>query len=330
MERRRFVEVIAGGLLAAPLAAQAQPAGKVPKVGFLWIGSPGIPSPFIESFENGLRDLGWVKGQNVTVEYRYADGKAERFPDLAAELVRLPVDVMVAPPAPATLAAKAATATIPIVFTLGADPVAFGVLASLRPQGGNITGLTELTPELTPKRLGLLKEIMPALTRVAILFQPGTLRAETFAHLVEEAEDTERSLGLQLQIVRARAASDLEPAFDEMAKQRAEALVVLMSPTFNAQTKRIADLAGKHRLPTIYEWRAFTAAGGLMSYGADFNDIYRRAAGYVDKILKGAKPADLPVEQPTKFELVINLKTAKTLGLTIPQSLLGRADEVIQ
>ncbi len=266
----------------------------------------------------------------MAVEYRYAEGKAERFPDLAAELVRLPVEVIVAPPAPATLAAKAATTTIPIVFTLGADPVAFGVLASLRPQGGNITGLTEVAPELTPKRLGLLKESMPALTRVAILSQPGTLRDETFGRMVKEANDTARSLRLQLQFVEARAANDLDQAFNEMAKERAEALVVLMSPTFNAQTQQIANLASKHRLPTIYEWRGFAAAGGLMSYGADFNDIYRRAATYVDRILKGARPADLPVEGPTKFELVINLKTAKTLGLEIPQLLLRQADQVIE
>ena len=330
MERRRFMEVIAGGLLAAPRAAEAQQAQKIPKVGFLWIGSPGSPSPFIEAFEIGLRDLGWIKGQNVSVEYRYAEGKAERFPDLAGELVRLPVEVIVAPPAPATLAAKTATTTIPIVFTLGADPVAFGVLASLRPQGGNITGLTEMAPELTPKRLGLLKEIMPALTRVAILSQPGTLRDETFGQMVKEAQDTARSLGLRLQFVEARAGDDLAPVFDEIATGRTEALVVLMSPTFNAQTKQIADLASTHRLPTIYESKAFATRGGLMSYGADFNDIYRRAATFVDKILKGAKPGDLPVEQPRKFELVINLKTAKALGLTIPQSVLGRADEVIQ
>ena len=334
---RTLIVALVSSLLMVSFDTDAQQAQKIPKVGFLSNGSPGSPSPVIEAFEKGLRDLGWIKDQNVTVEYRYAEGKPERFPDLAAELVRLPVEVIVAPPAPATLAAKTATTTIPIVFTLGADPVAFGVLASLRPQGGNITGLTEVAPELTPKRLGLLKEIMPALTRVAILSQPGTLRDETFGQMVQEAKNTARSLGLQLQFVEARAANDtwterydLDPAFAEMAKERAEALVVLMSPTFNFQTKQLADLASKHRLPTIYEGRGFAAAGGLMSYGVDFSDIFRRAATYVDRILKGARPADLPVEGPTKFELVINLKTAKTLGLEIPQSLLRQADQVIE
>ena len=328
--RTLIVALVSSLLMVGVFETDAQQPQKIPKVGFLWIGSPGSPSPLIEAFENGLRDLGWVKGQNVAVEYRYAEGKAERFPDLAAELVRLPVEVIVAPPAPATLAAKAATTTIPIVFTLGADPVAFGVLVSLRPQGGNITGLTEVAPELTPKRLRLLKEGMPALTRVAILSQPGTLSDKTFGQMMKEAKDAARSLGLQLQFVEAQAASDLDLAFDQMARERAEALVVLMSPTFNAQTQQIANLASKQRLPTIYEWKTFAEAGGLMSYGADVNDIFRRAATYVDRILKGARPADLPVEGPTKFELVINLKTAKTLGLEIPQSLLRQANQVIE
>ena len=227
------------------------------------------------------------------------------------------------------MAAKKATTTIPIVITLGADPLAFGLMERLTPQSGNITGLTEVTPELTPKRLTLLKEIMPALARVAILSQPGMLRAETFDQMVKQARDAAQSLGLQLQFVEVRVVNDLEAAFDEMAKARVEALVVLQSPTFNAQTKRLADLANTHRLPTMYEFRGFAAAGGLMSYGADFSDIYRRAATYVDRLL-GRQPADLLVEGPTKFELVINRKTAKALGLTIPPSIFARADEVIE
>jgi putative tryptophan/tyrosine transport system substrate-binding protein len=317
-------------LLTIGATANAQQAQKRPTVGFLLSGSAAPPSPFIEAFENGLRALGWVKDQNMTVEYRYAEGKAERFPDLVNELVRLPVDVIVAGPAPAAVAAKKATTTIPIVITLGADPFAYGLIDSRTAQSGNITGLTETTSELTPKRLMLLKQIMPALTRVAILSQPDMLRTETFDQIVKQANDTAQSLGLQLQFVELRAASDLDAAFDEMAKARVEALVVLQSPTFNAQTKRLADLANTHRLPTIYEFRAFAAAGGLVSYGADFNDIYRRAAGYVDRLVKGAKPGDLPVESPTKLELVINRKTANTLGLEVPQTLLQQADQVVQ
>jgi putative ABC transport system substrate-binding protein len=327
---RRLLAALVYSILTVPFQADGQQAQKVPKIGFLWIGSPGAPSPLIEAFENGLRNLGWVQGENMTIEYRYAEGKAERFPDLAAELVHLPVEVIVAPPAPATLASKTATTTIPIVFTLGADPFAFGVLTAPQPLGGNITGLTEITPELTPKRLELLREIMPALSRVAILLQPGTLRDETFGQMAKDAEETARSLGLKLQFVEARPGDDLDLVFDQIANERAEALVVLMSPTFNSQTKRLADLASKHRLPTIYEWRFFPTAGGLISYGAEPGDIYRRAATLVDKILKGAKPADLPIEQPTKLELVVNMKVARELNLTIPPSLVQQANELIR
>jgi len=326
----RLIFALVLSLLTMSFEVNAQPAAKVPRVGFLWTGSSSAPSPFIEAFRQELNGLGWVDGQNVIVEYRYAEGKAERFPELVAELVHLPVEVIVAGPAPAAVVAKKATTTIPIVITLGADPLAFGLMDSLTPQSGNITGLTEVTPELTPKRLALLKEIMPALTRVAFLWQPGSLREETFGQMMKEAKDTARTLGLQTQVVEARTADGLDLAFDEIVKGRAEALVVLMSPTFNAQTKRLADLASTHRLPTMYEFRAFAAAGGLMSYGADFSDVYRRAATYVDRLLKGAKPADLPVEGPTKFELVINRKTAHTLGLEIPQSLLWQANQVIE
>ena len=328
MKNLRALQVMLA-LMAIVATADAQDVQKRPKVGFLWSGSAGSPSPFIAAFETGLRDLGWVKDQNVTVEYRYADGKAERFPELVKELVDLPVEVFVAGPAPAAVASKRATSTIPIVITLGADPVAFGLMESLRPQDGNITGLTEVTPELTPKRLSFLKEIMPALTRVAILSQPGILRIETFDQMVKQTKDTAQSLGLQLQFFEVRTINDLAAAFDEMAKARVEAVVVLQAPTFNAQTKRLAELANTHRLPTVYEFRSFPAAGGLMSFGADFNDIYRRAATYVDKLLKGAKPADLAVEGPTKLELVINRKIAKTLGLEIPHVLLQQADQVI-
>jgi len=326
----RLIVPLVLSLLAVSFDGYAQQAGKMPRVGFLWTGPSSSSSPFIEAFRRGLHGLGWVDGQNVTVEYRYAEGKAERFPDLATELVHLPVEVIVAGPAPAAVAAKQATTTIPIVITLGADPLAFGLMESRAPQGGNITGLTEMAPELTPKRLALLKELMPALTRVALLWQPGTLREETFGRIVQEAQDAARALGIQLQVVEARTADGVDAAFAEIVKGRAEALVVFMSPTFNNQPKRLADLASQHQLPTMYEFRGFAAAGGLMSYGADISDIYRRAATYVDRLLKGAKPADIPVEGPTKFELVINRKTAQTLGLEIPQSLLLRADQVLE
>lgn len=325
--RAALAVVLTLGVLAAPLSAEAQAVAKTPVIGVLW--STGAPSPFAEAFETGLRELGWVNGQNVTIEYRYAEGKAERFPDLANELVRLRVDVIVAPPAPATLAAKAATTTIPIVFTLGADPTAFGVLTNPRPEDGNLTGLTEIAPELTPKRLELLKEIVPALTRVAIVWQPGTLRDETYAQLAKEARVTAQSFGIQLRFVEIREAKELEATFDDIAK-RHEAVIVLMSPTFNAQTKRLADLASKHRLAAVYETSAFAMAGGLGSYGAVISDVWRRAATYVDRILKGARPADLTVEGPTKLELAINMKTARTLGLTVAPSLLRRADKVIE
>ena len=316
-------------LILQAIVATVAPAGaqQIPKVGFLGAGSAASPSPFITAFENGLRDLGWVTDKNIVVEYRYAEGKAERYPDLVNELVHLPVDVIVAGPAPAAMVAKKATATIPIVITLGADPIAFGLIETH--QSGNITGLTEITPELTPKRLTLFKQIMPNLKRAAILSQPGMLRTETFDQVVKQARDTAQSLAFELQLFEVRAITDLDAAFDGMAKASIEALVVLQSPMFNAQTKRLADLANTHRLPTMYEFRAFAVAGGLISYGADFNDVYRRAAIYVDRLLKGAKPADLPVEGPTKLDLVINRKTAKTLGLELPQPLLQQADQVI-
>lgn len=318
------VLLILQAIVATVATAGAQ---QIPKVGFLSAGSAGSPSPLITAFENGLRDLGWIKDKNIVVEYRYAEGKAERYPDLVSELLHLPVDVIVAGPAPAAMVAKKATATIPIVITLGADPIAFGLIETH--QSGNITGLTEITPELTPKRLTVFKQIIPNLKRVAVLSQPGMLRTETFDQVVKQARDTAQSLGLELQIFEVRVITDLDAAFDGMAKASIEALVVLQSPMFNAQTKRLADLANTHRLPTMYEFRAFAVAGGLISYGADFNDVYRRAAIYVDRLLKGEKPADLPVEGPTKLDLVINRKTANTLGLEFPQPLLQQADQVI-
>jgi putative ABC transport system substrate-binding protein len=319
-----------GLALVATPSSYAQQSAKMARVGFLWPSAPGAPAPLINAFRQGLRELDWVEGQNLIMEYRFADGKPERFPALVGELSSLPVDVIVAGPAPAAVAAKTAVSTIPIVITLGADPVAFGLMEGLSPQVGNITGLTEITPELTPKRLTLLKESIPSLSRVALLWHAGVLQKDTIDKTVADAKTAARVLGLEIQLVEAKTNDSLEVAFDEITKGRAEAVVVLMSPAFNAQTKTLADLANKHKLPTVYEFRGFAAAGGLMSYGADFGDVYRRAAKYVDRLLKGAKASDLPVAGPSQIELVVNLKAAKELGVTIPQSVLQQARDVIQ
>ena len=324
---RTLLVALVSSLLMVSFDTDAQQAQKIPKVGFLSGGSPG--SPNIEAFEAGLRDLGWVKGQNVALEYRYAEGKAERYPDLAAELVRMPVDLIVAPGPPAR-AVRDATSTIPVVFLLGADPVAFGLVDSFERPGRNLTGTMESNPELTAKRLQLLKEAVPSVTRVGILWQPGTLTAAKFQDVLKDAQAAANSLGVQLQTFEAREPGQFEKALADMASVQVKGLIVMQSPMFVAQRQAIIDLVAKHTWPAIYEWGVYAASGGLISYGANLLDEYRRAAPYVDKILKGAKPADLPVEQPTKFELVINLKTAKALGLTIPQALLLRAAQVIE
>ncbi|HEV8458500.1 MAG TPA: ABC transporter substrate-binding protein, partial [Methylomirabilota bacterium] len=283
-----------------------------------------------EAFRQGLRDLGYVEGRNVVIEYRDAEGNVERLPALAAELVALKVDVIVVGGTPAVLAAKQATKTIPIVFTVAADPVADGLVTSLARPGGNVTGLSNLGPELVGKCLEQLKQAVPGVSRVAVLWQPGAFGERTEKDMLKEAEVAARALGVRPQFVEARGPDDFDRAFSDMTRARAGALTVLLSPMFFNERRRLVDLAAKNRLPAVYQVREFVDAGGLMSYGANLADLVRRAATYVDRILKGAKPGDLPVEQPTKFELVINLKTAKALGLTIPQSVLGRADEVIQ
>jgi ABC-type uncharacterized transport system substrate-binding protein len=280
------------------------------------------------SFQQGLRDLGWVDGQNVIVECRYAEGKPERFDALAAELAQIPADVIAAPPAPAVFAAKKATSTIPIVITLG-DPVALSLVDSLDRPGGNVTGLDEITPQLTSQRLSFLKEIVPGLVRVAVLRQSGMLRDETLQQMVSMLTGTAQSLNVRAEFLEAKAADDLEAVFATIAQQHLNGLIVLVSPMFNTAAKRIIGLAMKHQLPAIYEWRTFVAAGGAISYGADLNEIYRRAAAYVDKILKGATAASLPVEHPTKFELVVDLNHAKEIGIVIPEPVLQRADQVL-
>ena len=329
MERRRFIELIACGLLAAPLAAEAQP-GKVNWIGVLSPGSPDSGSSALalrQSFLQRLHELGWIVGQNLAVEPRYAEGKLDRLPDLAAELVQLKVSVLLAFGTPAAFAAKRATATIPIVMLAG-DPVGTGLVASLGRPGGNVTGLTnEAGLELVGKRLELLKEAAPKTSRVGILWDfsnPAELRGQG------ATQAPARVLGLTLLPQDVRTPNDLDGALAALSRARADALMVAESSGNVELRKLIVSFAQKHRLPTVFGERASVEDGGLMSYGTDFADLLRRAATYIDKILKGAKPADLPVEQPTKFELVINLKAAKALGLTIPQSLLQRADEVIQ
>ncbi len=320
MPRRTFMALVSGGLLAAPLAAEAQTAGRIWRIGYL---GPAVAAANRSevAFRQGLRDLGYVEGSNLVFEYRSAEGKVERLPALAAELVALKVDVIVAPTTPAALAAKQATRTLPIVFAAAADPVGSGLVATLARPGGNVTGLTNLSAELGGKRLELLKQVVPGVSRVAILYQPGAFVERTEKDMLKGAEVAARALGVRPQFLEARGPADIDRAFLDMTRARAGALTVFPSSMFFSERKRLVDLAAKSRLPAVYGLREFVAAEGFM---------VRRAATYVDKILKGAKPGDLPVEQPTKFELVINLKTAKALGLTIPQSLLQRADEVIQ
>jgi putative ABC transport system substrate-binding protein len=315
---------LALALLAAPLAAEAQPPGRVPRIGLLRAGSP--PDPYVEVFRQGLRELGYVESQSIGIDVRYARGDPDQLVALAAELVRLKVDVLVTSGLPAIVAAKHATTALPIVFAAASgDPVADGIVISLARPGGNITGLTVGPPELEGKRLELLKQAFPGLSRVAALVNPASVPLKL--RMVETAA---RKLGVVLQVLEVREPGEFEGAFAAMRKGRADALIVLSDALFTNQRTRIVGLAAKSRLPAVYDVRQFPESGGLMSYGPSISDLYRRAAIYVDKILKGAKPADLPIEQPTKFELVINLKTARALGLTIPQSLLLRADEVIQ
>jgi putative ABC transport system substrate-binding protein len=327
MDHRAFLGTLAGGLLAAPLAAEAQQAAKIFRIGYLATN----PTPhFQEAFRQGLRDLGYVEGRNLVIEDRYAEGKLERLPALAAELVALKVDVIVASGTPAALAAKQATRTLPIVFTSIADPVTSRLVTSLARPGGNLTGFSVLAPELVGKCLEQLKQAIPAVSRVAVLWHPGAMTERTDKDMLKRAEVAAQALGVRLQVLEARGPADFDTAFTEMTRARADALAVLTSSMLFGERRRLVGLAAKNRLPAVYPWREGVDAGGLMAYGPDLADLLRRAATYVDKILKGAKPGDLPVEQPTKFELVINLQTARALGLTIPASLLQRADQAIE
>jgi len=325
---RRYTLLALLALGAAPLVAGAQQGGKVPRIGFLSATSPSDRPPLLDAFRQKLRELGWVEGQNIVIDYRYAEGRADRLPDLAAELVRVKVDLIVSWGTQGVMAAKNATETIPIVMIAVRDPIGTGLIASLARPGGNVTGVSGSAGlEWVAKQLELLKETVPKIARVAILSNPTNAYHQL---AIRELDVAARPLGVQLQLLGARGANEFDGAFAAMAKESVGALLVLSDVMLNSHGTRLADLAAKSRLPAAYGVRESVEAGGLMSYGPSFHDSFRRGATYVDKILKGAKPAELPVEQPTKFELVINMKTAKALGLTIPQSVLLRADEVIQ
>jgi putative ABC transport system substrate-binding protein len=331
MSRRAFVAAVASGLLAAPLTALAQPAAKVPRIGVLTINLAASPPNLHEAFRQELRDLGYVEGRNVVLEYRDAGGKVEQLPALAAELVALKVDVILAGPTVAAVAAKHVTRTLPIVFIGPSDPVTSGLVSSLARPGGNVTGPSSaLSPELAGKCLEQLTQAVPGVSRVAVLWQPGAGVERTEKDTLQGAEGAARALGVRLQVVEARGPADIDRAFSDMTRARVGALTVFNTVMFLSERRRLVALAAKHRLPALYTFREFVDAGGLMSYGHNQADLNRRAASYVDKILKGAKPGDLPVEQPTKFDLIINLKTARALGLTIPPPVLARADQVIE
>jgi ABC-type uncharacterized transport system substrate-binding protein len=320
----RVAIIVAVLLLATPLAAEAQPAGKVPRVGFLANGSAAT-SPAVDAFRRGLRDFGYVEGQNIAVEIRWAEGRFERLPELAAELVRWKPDVLVTAGPYGLQAARRATTTIPIIM-IACDPAETIVERIARPSG-HITGVTCMSSDLTPKRLQLLKETVPSIHRVAVLYNPFDPNK---AEEVRQMQAPARTLGITLQPVEAREAEAFEGAVADAVRKQADALFVLPDTLMLQERRRIADLAAKYRLPAMYGFKEFVEAGGLMSYGTMQTDLYRRAAAHVDKVLRGAKPADVPVEQATRFELVINRKTAKALGITLPQSLLLRADQLIE
>ena len=309
-----------------PLGVAAQP--KVVRVGYLAADLAANPT-FPAAFREGLRDLGYVESQNVVIEDRSAEGHSERLSSLAAELVRLKVDILVSEGTPPSLAAKQATTTIPVVFAASADALGSGLVTSLARPGGNVTGLSFLGPETVAKCLQLLKEAVPSVTRAAVLSHPGNPSEATRKIILKETEAAARALALQLQFLEARGPEEFERAFAEMGRGRAGGLIVLTSIMFFSERKRLVELAAKHKLPAVYPWREPVDAGGLLAYGPNLPDIFRRAAGYVDRIVKGAKPADMPVEQPVKFELVVNLKAARALGLTLPPSRIARADHVI-
>jgi putative ABC transport system substrate-binding protein len=326
MKRRAFITLVGGAAAAWPLAARGQQAA-MPVIGFLGVASPDLWASRVRAFHQGLSETGTVEGRNVAIEYRWAEGRNDRFPELAADLVRRQVTVIALGGVPAALAAKSATTTIPIVFQMGADPVEAGLVASLNRPGGNITGITSLNVEIGPKRLELLHELVPTATVVALLVNPSNPVAETQARNHQAAA---RTLGLELHVLHASTEGDFDNVFATLAQLQARGLVIGNEGLFNARSERLAALALRHAVPTVFQFPEFAAAGGLMSYGSSGTDGFRLAGVYTGRVLKGERPADLPVQQSTKVELIINLKTAKALGLTVPLSLLGRADEVIE
>ena len=331
MKRRQFIALV-GSVAAWPYVARAQQPKTIARIGFLTAGSLVTPEGkvLVDAFREGLRDRGHVEGQNIIIEARGADGQIERFPGLANELVALKLDVIVVSNSLAAHAVQRATTTVPIFVTAMADPVGERLVASLARPGGNITGVTFLGPELVPKRLALLKEALPTISGVAALWHPGAYGEHTMRNMVKETEVAARTVGVHLRLAAVKGPDELDWAFSTIAGERADALIVFPSPMLFTERRRVVDLAAKHRLPAVYPWIEAVTAGGLLAYGPNLADLNRRAASHVDKILKGAKPADLPVEQPTTFELMINVKTAKALDINIPPSLLVRADEVIE
>jgi ABC-type uncharacterized transport system substrate-binding protein len=328
IDRRTFLAGTGAVLLAGPLAAEGQPQGKLVRIGLLDFGTPNPSSEARwKALRERLRELGYVEGQNVAFEPRWGNGQADRLPALATELVNFKVEVLVTATGDAALAAKRATSTIPIVFATAPDPVRLGLVASLARPGGNVTGVTSLSSDLAGKRLELLKQLVPRAARIAVLNDPENRSSE---FILKGAESVAKSLGVVVQTVDVRGQKEFEAAFSAMKRGHADAVILGVNTPFLVHRRRIAELAVAHRFPMMAPTKEYAEAGALVSYGTDYPDQFRRVAVYVDKILKGAKPGDLPVEQPTKFELVINLKTAKALGLTIPPSLLQRADEVIQ
>jgi ABC-type uncharacterized transport system substrate-binding protein len=326
VKRREFITLLGGAAASWPITARAQQPA-VPVVGFISSGSPGPLRQQIAGFREGLKEAGHVEGQNVTIEYRYAEGQPDRFPALVSDLVRRQVAVLVVTSNAGALAAKQATATIPIVFSVGDDPVKARLVDSLNRPSGNMTGVYQFTTGLEAKRLGLLHDLVPKATTIAVLIDPNFSGAETQLRDVQEAASR---LGVQLVVLRASAESDFDAAFSTLVQQRAGALLVCASPFFNGRRDQLVVLAARHAVPAIYEWRDFAAAGGLMSYGTVLADAYRQAGVYAGRILKGAKPAELPVVQATRFEFVINLSTAKALGIEVPPTLSAHADEVIE
>jgi len=326
MSRRRFIVLLGGAALGWPLAGRAQQKA-MPVIGYLSSTSPGANAPNVAAFHQGLSETGYVEGKNLAIEYRWAEGRYDRLPALAADLVGRRVDVMISTGGtPGALAAKSATSTIPIVFVAG-DPVGEGLVASLARPGGNLTGVSIMATELMAKRLELLSELVPQARVIALLVNPNNLQTE---RIIRDVQEAARAKGLQLPILKAATEGEIETAFASLVQLQARALVVSIDAFFNSRREQLAALASRHAVPEIYAAREFAVAGGLLSYGPSLTAINRQVGVYAGKILKGAKPAELPVQQPTRFELVLNLKTAKALGLTVPQALLARADEVIE